>query len=376
MLLEPIRSRYSMASLRGGDFEMRAQQNMESQHGPSTVALGQSLGGLYLLVAVLLMFVVALLAINGLVFSRGQAPAGASPAPAPATAAPKDDERAALYAKLAEMSTDLAADAAERNRLAQRLESLLAVRAELALHSGRGTGEGSDAGEGSGASGGTGTGGGTGAGRGTGGTADAGALLSSIDEVERELAAVAQALEVSEKRIAANQVQIAGLGARLNRALLAKVEELQRDRSEFFSRLRTVLGDRPGFKVEGDRFALPSEVLFKPGADSLLPQGAEEVRRLAATIIAISRELPPEMNWVLRVDGHTDRRPIASARFPSNWELSTMRAVTVVKALIAAGVPPEHVAAAGFGEFKPVTRDDDDAALARNRRIEFRLDQP
>jgi chemotaxis protein MotB len=116
--------------------------------------------------------------------------------------------------------------------------------------------------------------------------------------------------------------------------------------------------------------------LFKPGADSLLPQGADEVRRLAATIIAVSRELPPGMNWVLRVDGHTDRRPIASTRFPSNWELSTMRAVTVVKALIAAGVPPEHVAAAGFGEFKPIARDDGDAALARNRRIEFRLDQP
>ncbi|MBC7907282.1 MAG: OmpA family protein [Rhodospirillaceae bacterium] len=332
---------------------MRVQQNMENQHGPATAALSQSLGGLYLLVAVLLLFMLVVLAVNGLVFSRGQGTAPAAPT-APVIAAPKDEERAALYGKLSELGADLAADAVERNRLAQRLEGLLAIRNELALQSGK-------------------------PGESTGIAAPADtrhSLLNSIDEVERELAAVAQALEVSEKRISANQIQIAGLGARLNRALLEKVEELQRDRSEFFSRLRTVLGDRPGFKVEGDRFALPSEILFKPGADTLLPQGAEEVRRLAATILSVSRELPAGMNWVLRVDGHTDSRPIASVRFPSNWELSTMRAVTVVKALIAAGVPPEHVAAAGFGEFKPVARDGDDAALARNRRIEFRLDQP
>ncbi|HLO77386.1 MAG TPA: OmpA family protein, partial [Magnetospirillum sp.] len=102
----------------------------------------------------------------------------------------------------------------------------------------------------------------------------------------------------------------------------------------------------------------------------------EEVRRLAETLNAVRSEFPPDINWVLRVSGHTDKRPIANARFPSNWELSTMRAITVVKALIAAGVPPQHVAAAGFGEFQPITTDDSEAALARNRRIEFRLDQP
>lgn len=334
---------------------MRTQQNMDCQYRPSAAVFSQSLGGLFLLVAVLLLFVVALLAMNGLVFSSGrpQAPAGTSPASVVET--PKAEERAALYAKLAELGADLSADAAERNRLAQRLEGLLAVRAELALQTEK-------------------------AGDAAGGAATPAetraALLRSIEEVERELAAVSQALDVSEKRISANQIEVAGLGARLNRALLEKVAELQLDRSEFFSRLRIVLGDRPGFKVEGDRFALQSEVLFAAGSDRLLPQGIDEVRRLAATIITVSRELPAGMNWVLRVDGHTDKRPIASARFPSNWELSTMRAVTVVKALVDAGVPPEHLAAAGFSEFRPVSSEDGEGAMARNRRIEFRLDQP
>jgi chemotaxis protein MotB len=183
-------------------------------------------------------------------------------------------------------------------------------------------------------------------------------------------------LEATEQRISANQVAVAGLGARLNRVLLAKVEELQRGRSEFFARMRNVLGDRPGFRIEGDRFTLPSEVLFAPGSDRLLPQGIEEVRRLAATINAGRSEFPPGINWVLRVGGHTDKRPIANSRFPSNWEFSAMRAVTVVKALIAAGVPPENVAAAGFGEFHPISAEDSEEGLARNRRIEFRLDPP
>jgi chemotaxis protein MotB len=187
---------------------------------------------------------------------------------------------------------------------------------------------------------------------------------------------VSQALGVAEQRIQASQIQVAGLGTRLNRALLAKVEELQRNRSDFFARLRDVLGNRPGFKIEGDRFTLPSEVLFAPGSDALLPQGVEEVRRLAATLNSVRSEFPADISWVLRVGGHTDKRPIANARFPSNWELSSMRAVTVVKALIAAGVPPQHVAAAGFGEFQPIATEDDPASLARNRRIEFRLDQP
>lgn len=319
----------------------------KSAPGQSATGLVQSMGGLYLAAAALMLLVMAALALQGLaVRSRMDgAPAPASQTPAPIPAA----ERDALYQKLADMGAELSAEAAERNRLAQRLEELLAARNELGLQLDKADAANGDL---------------------------RASLLSAIEQTERQLAAVSQALEVAEQRINASQVQVSGLGARLNRALLAKVEELQRDRSDFFARLREVLANRPGFKLEGDRFTLPSEVLFAPGSDALLPQGLEEVRRLAATLNAVRSEFPPGINWVLRVGGHTDKRPIANARFPSNWELSAMRAVTVAKALIAAGVPPQHVAATGFGEFQPITTDEDPAALARNRRIEFRLDQP
>lgn len=321
----------------------------KSAPGHSANGLAQSMGGLYLAAAALLLVVMAVLALQGFAIrSRVDAPpAAAIPEPAPLPPA----ERAALYEKLAAMGAELSAEAAERNRLALRLEELLAARAELGLQADKAGAENAPADVRT-------------------------SLLNAIEETERQLAAVSQALEVAEQRIAASQIQVTGLGARLNRALLAKVEELQRDRSDFFSRLREVLANRPGFKMEGDRFSLPSEVLFAPGSDALLPQGLEEVRRLAATLNSVRSEFPPGINWVLRVGGHTDKRPIANARFPSNWELSAMRAVTVAKALIAAGVPPQHVAATGFGEFQPVATEDDPASLARNRRIEFRLDQP
>ncbi len=315
-------------------------------------ALAQSMGGLYLAVAAAL--ILALVLVDGMVVrSRLGHPVSAAATP-PAKIATPPVEKAALYAKLAVLAGQLSSDAAERNRLAQQLDQLVALRKELGLQAGT-----------------------AGAGTAAGQPADLrAALLANIAQVERELAAVSQALGASEQRIAANQLEIAGLGARLNQALLAKVVELQRGRSEFFARLRDVLGDRPGFKIEGDRFTLPSEVLFAAGSDRLLPQGLKEVRRLAGTINDVSSRLPAGIDWVLRVGGHTDDRPIATARFPSNWELSAMRAVTVVKALVAAGVPAQHLVAAGLGEFHPVAADDSPDGRARNRRIEFRLDQP
>ncbi|HLO78778.1 MAG TPA: hypothetical protein VK196_20160, partial [Magnetospirillum sp.] len=210
----------------------------------STAGLAQSMGGLYLAVAALLLVVFAVLAVQSVVMrSRVEQ----TPAPAPTAAAPQEQalppaERAALYKKLAEMGAELSAEAAERNRLAQRLEELLAVRAELSLQAEKTEGAAADART---------------------------SLIAAIQETERQLAAVSQALEVTEQRIAASQLQVNGLGVRLNRALLAKVEELQRSRSDFFARLRTVLADRPGFRIEGDRFTLASEVLFAPGSDAL-----------------------------------------------------------------------------------------------------------
>ncbi|CAA7617775.1 Flagellar motor protein MotB [Candidatus Terasakiella magnetica] len=202
------------------------------------------------------------------------------------------------------------------------------------------------------------------------------ALLNrQIEAIKQELARVAAALDASEVRDKEQKTQIADLGKRLNVALAGKVEELQKYRSEFFGRLRKVLGDRPGIRIEGDRFVFQSELLFDTGSAELGLDGIEQVRQLAVTLKDISKSMPKGVNWVLRVDGHTDKRPIISGRYPSNWELSTARAIMVVRTLSANGVPKDRLAAAGFGEFQPIDAADTDAAYAKNRRIEIRFDQ-
>ncbi|CAA7619319.1 peptidoglycan -binding protein [Magnetospirillum sp. SS-4] len=205
--------------------------------------------------------------------------------------------------------------------------------------------------------------------------AQAALLNRQIEAMKQELARVVAALEASETRDKEQKAQIADLGKRLNVALAGKVEELQKYRSEFFGRLRKVLGDHPGIRIEGDRFVFQSELLFASGSADLGPDGVEQVKRLAATLKDIAKTIPKGVNWVLRIDGHTDKRPIASSRYPSNWELSTARATTVLRTLAANGVPKDRLAAAGFGEFQPLDPAETEAALARNRRIEIRFDQ-
>ena len=140
-----------------------------------------------------------------------------------------------------------------------------------------------------------------------------------------------------------------------------------------FGRLREVLGGRPGIRVEGDRFVFQSEVLFASGSAELETEGQEQMAQLAATLLEIAREIPDDIAWILRVDGHTDRIPIHTPQFASNWELSTSRAISVVRFLTSQGVPPEKLAATGFGEFQPLDPRDDEIALRRNRRIELKL---
>jgi chemotaxis protein MotB len=201
------------------------------------------------------------------------------------------------------------------------------------------------------------------------------ALLSrQLADIRGQLAALNAALEASEARGRDQQAQIANLGARLNTALAARVEELQRYRSDFFGRLRQVLGDRPGVQIVGDRFVFQSEVLFPVGSADLSNEGAERIRDLAISLREIIREIPPEVNWLLRVDGHADNSPIrAGGAFASNWELSAARAINVARLLVTLGLPAERVAAAAFGEFQPIDPAETSAARARNRRIEFRL---
>jgi chemotaxis protein MotB len=200
-------------------------------------------------------------------------------------------------------------------------------------------------------------------------------MNQQMAQLRQELARLNLALDASEKLSQEQQVQIQALGQRLNQALASKVEELSRYRSEFFGRLRAVLGNRSGIRIEGDRFVFQSELLFPSGSDTLSPEGERQLADLAKSLKEISAQLPTDINWVLRIDGHTDRRPIATARFPTNWELSAARAISVLKFLNAQGMPSERLAATGFGEFQPIDRGDSEAALARNRRIEIRFDQ-
>lgn len=191
--------------------------------------------------------------------------------------------------------------------------------------------------------------------------------------LRRQIAALNEALEASEKKDVESDKTIKDLGARLNAALARQVQELQRYRSDFFGRLSELLKDRKDIRVVGDRFVFESEVLFPSGSATLTPEGLSAMDQLAAAILDLDKQIPNEVDWALQIDGHTDARPIASSQFPSNWELSTARAASVVKYMISRGVPADRLVAAGFGEFRPLEQGTSDEALQRNRRIELKL---
>jgi chemotaxis protein MotB len=196
-------------------------------------------------------------------------------------------------------------------------------------------------------------------------------LNQQIAALRRQLASVEQALEITEKRDRDSQARITELGQRLNVALAQRVQELSRYRSDFFGRLRAILGNRPDIRVVGDRFVFQSEVFFDTGSAVLKPEGRSEVDKIASALIELDRQIPQEIGWVLRVDGHTDVRPLAAPR--TNWELSASRAIAVVQYLISKGVSPQRLVAAGFGEFQPIDPERTEEAYNRNRRIELKL---
>ena len=197
-------------------------------------------------------------------------------------------------------------------------------------------------------------------------------LNQQIAALRRQLASVEDALALSEQRDRESQARISDLGSRLNLALAQKVQELSRYRSDFFGRLREILGTRPGVRIVGDRFVFESEVLFDTGRAEVSAAGRAQMEQVAVALQDLEREIPPEIPWVMRVDGHTDKRPV-TGQFRSNWELSAARAIAVVQYLVSRGVSPQHLVAAGFGEFQPLDASDTDEALRRNRRIELKL---
>jgi chemotaxis protein MotB len=198
-------------------------------------------------------------------------------------------------------------------------------------------------------------------------------LNQQILALRQQLQQIAAALDASEAKSKDQQVQIADLGKRLNAALASKVEELARYRSEFFGRLREVLGDRPDIRIVGDRFVFQSEVLFPQGSADLTDDAKQKLLPVAQALKEIASKIPGDINWVLRVDGHTDIRPINTPQFPSNWELSTARAISVVRFFLDQGIPANHLVAAGFGQYQPLDSGTDEAAFRRNRRIELKL---
>jgi chemotaxis protein MotB len=200
-------------------------------------------------------------------------------------------------------------------------------------------------------------------------------LNQNVKALREQIARLAAALDASEEKAKNQKVRIANLGQKLNAALAGKVTELTRYRSEFFGRLRTLLGRQRGIQIVGDRFVFQSEVLFQTGSADLGEAGQAQLGGLAETLIDIAQKIPPDLKWILRVDGHTDKIPISTNRFPSNWELSTARAISVVKFLIQQGIPPTNMAATGFGEYQPLDQRDDEIAHRRNRRIELKLTQ-
>lgn len=198
-------------------------------------------------------------------------------------------------------------------------------------------------------------------------------LNRQLAALNEQLGRIQAALDLANKDVKAKDARIADLGKQLNIALANKVGELERYRSEFFGRLRAALGDRTDVKIVGDRFVVPTDILFDSGSADLGPEAQARLSALAQTVREVASGIPSGIDWVLRIDGHTDKRPIHTAQFPSNWELSSARALAIVKYLVVQGIPAHRLSANGFGEFQPLDDADTPEAYARNRRIEIQL---
>ncbi len=200
-------------------------------------------------------------------------------------------------------------------------------------------------------------------------------LTASIAALRQQLAQIAAVLDASQAKVKSQELQIADLGKKLNLALATKVQELARYRSEFFGKLRQIIGNRPGIRIVGDRFVFQSEVLFAPGQANLSDAAKQQLDPVVTTLKEIAKNIPPDINWVLQVNGHTDETPIHNAQFASNWELSAERAISVVRYMISQGIPADRLAAAGFADTEPLDPADTPAAYKRNRRIELKLSE-
>ena len=198
-------------------------------------------------------------------------------------------------------------------------------------------------------------------------------LSNQIDTLQKEIALLNDALEASESQALIKDLEIEVLGEKLNKALTSKVFELQKYRSEFFGKLQSILGDRKDIKIVGDRFIFESELLFDSASADLQLSGKEKLSEIGLTLKETTNDIPSDIDWIIMVEGHTDKRPIQTIRYPSNWELSSARANTVLKLLLDLGFPPNRLASAGYGEFYPISEGETESDLQQNRRIELKL---
>ena len=198
-------------------------------------------------------------------------------------------------------------------------------------------------------------------------------LSNEIEILKNEINLLNQALEASEQQALTKDLKIEVLGERLNKALTSKVFELQKYRSEFFGKLQSILGQREDIKIVGDRFIFESELLFDSASADLQPEGKEKLKEIGITLQQTTNQIPDDIDWIIQVEGHTDKRPINTPRYPSNWELSTARANSVLKLLLELGFNPNRLSAAGYGEFYPITTGESEDDYQENRRIELKL---
>ena len=198
-------------------------------------------------------------------------------------------------------------------------------------------------------------------------------LSNEIENLKIEILTLNEALEASEIETASKNLEIEILGERLNKALTSKIFELQKYRSEFFGKLQSLLGDRDDIKIVGDRFIFESELLFDSASANLQENGKEKLKQIAMTLMETTNQIPSDIDWIIQVEGHTDKRPIRTIQYPSNWELSTARANSVLKLLLEIGFPPNRLAAAGYGEFYPISEGETKEDFQQNRRIELKL---
>lgn len=198
-------------------------------------------------------------------------------------------------------------------------------------------------------------------------------LSSELEKINNEIEVLNAALEASEKDRLTKELKIEVLGDRLNQALTSQVLELQEYRSEFFGRLKEILGERQDIRVVGDRFIFESELLFDSGSATLQEQGKIKMLEIAKTLKEITDSIPSDIKWIVQVEGHTDNIPINTYLYPSNWELSTARATSVLKLLLDVGFSRTQLAAAGYGESHPIAEGETQSDLRKNRRIELKL---